>query len=341
MKNLELLVNSTLLEKIYALCRSIPDVEWSGHLIYTMQTNGDTTIFHTHDIILADIGTSGYTEYQPDNLKMIEYMMQQENFSDLKMGHIHSHNKMQVYFSGQDTKELADNKDFFDGYLSVIVNNNMDIIAAFSQKVYEAAKTVTYKSRTGDCTVTYPAVEKFENRDVTVKFINPYREQIEEIKKKKEEIEREKRKLIGLNSTSKYNSKQTNLPFPFEGNKYLENNPSKVADLFSADTFLNDRFIEDSLYSFLAIPQKSTIIVDTFKIVYNKVKHSPEKFINYLKSRVQYPLEDVEIIDEVTSYLDQILGTTRMENDFLDQFNDALFDYGNKFEDQIQWDSMG
>jgi hypothetical protein len=335
MKNLELRVNSTLLEKIYALCRSVAEVEWSGHLIYTMETEGDTTIFHPYDILLADIGTIGHTEYEPDGMEMINYMAKQENFINLKLGHIHSHNKMNVFFSGDDMGELEKNKDHFDGYLSVIVNNGIEIIAKFSQKVREEAKTVVYKSRAGDCTITYPAVEKFEHRDVNVKFINPYREKIDQLKAKAEAVK------IKTLQKPQY-AQGVNWRYPT--NAYPRSNQGKTAiqeELFSTESFITGRFIEDSIYSFLAIPQKSTLVVDTFKIAYKKDKHGPEKFIGYLKSRVQYPLEDMEIIDEVTSYLDQILATTRMESNFLDQFNDALFDYGNKLETEVQWDSLG
>lgn len=340
MKNLELRVNSELLERIYVLCRSIPEVEWSGHLVYTMETVEDTTVFHPYDILLADIGTTGHTEYEPDGLEMINYMAKQENFINLKLGHIHSHNKMNVFFSGEDMGELEKNKDHFDGYLSVIVNNGMEIIAKFSQKVREEAKTVVYKSRTGDCTITYPAVEKFEHRDVTIKYVNPYREKIDHLKAKAEAAR------VKLFQQKPQYAQGVNWRYPT--NTYPKSNPVTQSnrtniqeELFSAESFITDRFIEDSIYSFLAIPQKSTLIMDTFKIAYKKDKHGPEKFIGYLKSRVQYPLEDMEIIDEVTSYLDQILATTRMENDFLDQFNDALFDYGNKLETEIQWDSLG
>lgn len=336
MKNLELRVNSILLEKIYVLCRSIPEVEWSGHLIYTMETVEDTTIFHPYDIILADIGTTGHTEYEPDGMEMIDYMTKQENFINLKLGHIHSHNKMNVFFSGEDTGELEKNKDHFDGYLSVIVNNGMEIIAKFSQKVCEEAKTVVYKSRTGDCTVTYPAVEKFEHRDVEIKYVNPYREKIDHLKAKAEAA-----RVKPFQQKPQY-AQGVNWRYPT--NTYPGSNSNKTAiqeELFSAESFITNRFIEDSIYSFLAIPQKSTLIVDTFRVAYKKDKHGPEKFITYLKSRVQYPLEDMEIIDEVTSYLDQMLATTRMENNFLDQFNDALFDYGNNLETEIQWNSLG
>lgn len=45
------------------------------------------------------------------------------------MGHIHSHNTMDTYFSGVDMSELNDNSEFHNYYLSLIVNNFMKMKA--------------------------------------------------------------------------------------------------------------------------------------------------------------------------------------------------------------------
>lgn len=128
------------LKKIQYLCRLIPSVEWSGVLLYT--TTGsikkpETFKIEIKDIIPMDKGSKAYTEYSYNSKsgnqiddKMIDYVnerpeMLEENW---KMGHIHSHNSMSVFFSGTDTEELCNNAKSHNFYLSVIVNNWGDIL---------------------------------------------------------------------------------------------------------------------------------------------------------------------------------------------------------------------
>ena len=45
-----------------------------------------------------------------------------------KVGHIHSHHSMSVFFSGTDEAELRENSANHNFYLSIIVNNKHEII---------------------------------------------------------------------------------------------------------------------------------------------------------------------------------------------------------------------
>lgn len=51
-----------------------------------------------------------------------------EHLEECRIGHIHSHNTMGVFFSGTDWGELEDNAPNHNYYLSLIVNNFMDFL---------------------------------------------------------------------------------------------------------------------------------------------------------------------------------------------------------------------
>ena len=135
-----------ILNKIKFLCKNIAQVEWSGVLFY--QIDGSITDAQNLNIILKDIlpldkGTSGYTEYDLDD-RLIDYMMDNPDSQDWKIGHIHSHNTMSVFFSGTDMDELKENSGSHNFYLSLIVNNYMDFKAkvAFRGKSKMASNIV-------------------------------------------------------------------------------------------------------------------------------------------------------------------------------------------------------
>jgi len=132
-----------VLHKIKYLCRAISKTEWSGILLYSVK--GSIKTPEKMEIILQDIipmqkGSAAYTEYKFNEKKrdisgyedrMIDYFNEnpkalEENW---RVGHIHSHNVMGVFFSGTDMEELEDNSVSHDFYLSLIVNDWMDFTA--------------------------------------------------------------------------------------------------------------------------------------------------------------------------------------------------------------------
>lgn len=87
-------------------------------------------------------GTQAYTEYSFDEA-VADFIMDktEENpeFMTYKIGHIHSHNSMGVFFSGTDMDELFDNCVNHNFYLSLIVNNYMEMIAKLVYRVIPCA----------------------------------------------------------------------------------------------------------------------------------------------------------------------------------------------------------
>lgn len=80
------------------------------------------------DIVLMDIGDPTYTSFDW-NEDIVNYKMDHPESEDWIMGHIHSHNSMKVFFSTTDMEELNDNSPNHNFYLSVIINNYLDICA--------------------------------------------------------------------------------------------------------------------------------------------------------------------------------------------------------------------
>lgn len=144
-----------VLHQIQYLCKNIPKVEWSGALFYTTEGSIDkpgTFKITLKTILPLDMGSQAYTEYKLDD-RFMDFI--EEDFEERctwKLGHIHSHNTMSVFFSGTDMAELNDNAPAHNFYLSLIVNNYMDFIAkvAFIGEAKKDIKQVPYTAKTAD-----------------------------------------------------------------------------------------------------------------------------------------------------------------------------------------------
>lgn len=144
-----------VLHQIQYLCKNIPKVEWSGALFYTTEGSIEkpgTFKITLKTILPLDMGSAAYTEYHLDD-RFIDFI--EEDFEERctwKLGHIHSHNVMGVFFSGTDMAELNDNAPAHNFYLSLIVNNYMDFIAkvAFIGEAKKDIKQVPYTAKNVD-----------------------------------------------------------------------------------------------------------------------------------------------------------------------------------------------
>lgn len=144
-----------VLHQIQYLCKNIPKVEWSGALFYTTEGSIEkpgTFKITLKTILPLDMGSAAYTEYHLDD-RFIDFI--EEDFEERcnwKLGHIHSHNVMGVFFSGTDMAELNDNAPAHNFYLSLIVNNYMDFVAkvAFVGEAKKDIKQVPYTAKNVD-----------------------------------------------------------------------------------------------------------------------------------------------------------------------------------------------
>ena len=128
-----IVVGKTVLKQIEYLCNEINKVEWSGVLFYKVKgtvKNPSKMIIYLKHILLMDKGNSSFTTFNwMENGDVNNFLMDNEEYFDCIMGHIHSHHNMSVFFSSTDWSELNDNAPVHNIYLSVIVNNRMDITA--------------------------------------------------------------------------------------------------------------------------------------------------------------------------------------------------------------------
>jgi hypothetical protein len=141
-----------VLHQIQYLCKLISKVEWSGALFYTTEGSiekPETFKITLKTILPLDMGSAAYTEYNLDE-RFMDFI--EEDFEERctwKLGHIHSHNTMAVFFSGTDMAELNDNAPAHNFYLSLIVNNAMDFLAkvAFIGEAKKDIKQVPYTAK--------------------------------------------------------------------------------------------------------------------------------------------------------------------------------------------------
>lgn len=118
------------MNKVKYLCSRINEKEWSGMLFYniegSIQDIKSMTITPI-EIFLRDIGTKVSTDFDYDE-ECLEFV-EENDLHMAKHGMIHSHNSMQVFFSPTDVEELQDNVANHNIYLSLVVNNFMDMVA--------------------------------------------------------------------------------------------------------------------------------------------------------------------------------------------------------------------
>lgn len=123
-------ISELLFKKIQYLCSKINSVEWSGVLFWKYEgqlENLSSFKIEGVDIFPMQKGTQAYTEFTFDE-KVFDYQMNND-LMECKYGLIHSHNNMATFFSGTDNEELQENAPNHNCYLSLIVNNRMEMCA--------------------------------------------------------------------------------------------------------------------------------------------------------------------------------------------------------------------
>ena len=144
------------MHKLRYICNEIYKEEWSAALFYRVKgsiRNPSKMKLTVVDFFPMDKGNAAHTEYDLDqgNNALVGYMMENELYGNIILGHLHSHNTMAVFFSPEDTGELQRNVSNHNIYLSLIVNNKMDMTARVA---YEA-----------NCVVNPNFVARDENGD--------------------------------------------------------------------------------------------------------------------------------------------------------------------------------
>lgn len=128
-------------------------MEWSGILFCSTKGEfGKKNFEITAEYVFPmNKGTQAYTEFETTS-DYIDFMMEHPESMQWQRHLIHSHNNMSVFFSGTDRDEINENSEFYNYYISLIVNNKEEMCAkiAFRGKTKEEVKrSVSYKGDNG------------------------------------------------------------------------------------------------------------------------------------------------------------------------------------------------
>jgi hypothetical protein len=133
-KDITLTISPIAGAKIQMMCLLKPNTEWSGTILYF--TTGSVAENNLHvsveDFYLMDIHEVAATDYNhgEDSSFQTYYKESGAAKKRLRYGHCHSHHTMTSYFSNVDDEELQESTGAFNkGYLSLIVNNKMEMVA--------------------------------------------------------------------------------------------------------------------------------------------------------------------------------------------------------------------
>jgi hypothetical protein len=144
-KTIKVVLSPKAILQTRQLCHNIFNLEWCGIFLYNEEgtiEDPDNFKITIHEICPMDIGTAGGTSFDMseegigfDNIVKFRQAHFDLYMEDYRVGFMHSHNNMDVFFSGTDHAELHDNSDKFNYYLSVITNNKNQWTAKIGQVV--------------------------------------------------------------------------------------------------------------------------------------------------------------------------------------------------------------
>lgn len=100
-----------------------PDKEWSGVIFYTMDVVENEVIFYVKHFYPLDIGDGSSTSIENYEDIIDYYDINPHAEDNFRHGLMHSHHKMETFFSGVDQDTLVEQSDVYDIFLSIITNN--------------------------------------------------------------------------------------------------------------------------------------------------------------------------------------------------------------------------
>lgn len=134
--------------KIRYLLRKFPSTEWSG-VLFTTHTGSfeDNNLeIKCHDIYPMDLGNATFTSFSMSE-DVAAYMAEHIELFDCDLQLVHSHHRMEAFFSGTDIDTLKEEGSERNCFVSLIVNNAGTYCAAVTRKVKTTVKyTITSKS---------------------------------------------------------------------------------------------------------------------------------------------------------------------------------------------------
>lgn len=327
-------ISEDILNKIKYTCNKIPNVEWSGILLYEYKETEKDLIFDIKDIIIMSADSSGSTEFQFNNNgsdRHMDYCLENEEALYWKIGLIHSHNKMNSFFSSTDDTEIKDNANKHIYYLSVVVNNNMDIVAKISYIIKKTGKislSFLKKNDKGVFTLFEEKNEEVDTEEICLedcKIIYDFENIVnEKFSKNVSEVIEEKSKKVtnnfSFNDFRNFDNDDYDSYRNFFNNKNRDNVGRKVMILGDDNKFkevVNYSNKDDSyldifkriLSLFFKLPESSTIDIEI--LLNNKYigkYHYNEFYNSYLKALKEFKIykKDYDMLVYFLNILDYI-----------------------------------
>lgn len=148
--------------KVEFLCKQFPENEWSGILFYDIEkykTNKEFCDIICKDLLLMDIGSTTYTDFKM-NEEVAGYLAENPELISCQMALIHSHNAMEVFYSGTDLDTINENAKEVNHFVSLVVNNAGEYLGVITRRVvtsWNSKGVSSYQSfngKTGSFNVT-------------------------------------------------------------------------------------------------------------------------------------------------------------------------------------------
>jgi hypothetical protein len=365
----KVIITAEFLNMVKYLCSNINKVEWSGMLFYDIQgTVRDVTemVIIPRQILLRDIGTQGHTEFEYDE-ECMEFVESNDLFMS-KYGFIHSHNSMNVFFSPEDKDELQDNAANHNIYLSLIVNNFMDIIAKviflgntpskfscpdengdlYELEVNEPEKVMFMY----DCEIDMPK-QKFSVSDQFKRiYSDVFKKNIDKAKAAKQatqqaavqhnlnrSVQQQASGANGYNAWGKsegYNNQQ-NFNLGYQEGFDFDNHLGEIEDVEPIYSMFDDFYA----YCFNGGAETNIETIDFIRnitkegsgdLIVNQVITSYAIYYENYYDTNKYPIEEEEFEDVIEEFI-EICGQLEADHPWLSQLSTGLRLIGNKFEE--------
>jgi len=145
-------ISPEIISKIWFLCHKINTVEWSGIVFCKTEghpINPETFSIRAIDILPMHKGEPTYTEFEVDE-RIIDAYDNNPELEDCKMGIIHSHVNMGVFFSGTDSSTLNEYAKLSNFCISLIVNNKGEMVAKAAYPINNKTKRYAKEYKDSD-----------------------------------------------------------------------------------------------------------------------------------------------------------------------------------------------
>ncbi len=359
-KEITTIISDKILNQIKYLTSKISKVEWSGILFYSTQgslDNVDEYIITLETIYPMDKGSSGYTEFDISE-DLIGFRMDNPETNKMNMGLIHSHNSMSAFFSGTDMDELNLTSRHHNAYLSIIVNNALDVVGklGFVAKTNEPVSynymgnagqqhTIRIKNEkqvlfTYDCKIERPG------EIVDGEFITLVDKIIDSAAKKASEF----RTRFPTNSQTNpmeygYNinkilgpptPRQLEIPMStFENGRFENDNDDLWMQTFPnywitfGDMDSENKTIDEISNVLIHEIQSGNIQIDNYAV--QLITATASIYENYFMSDPNDVLSDIDIIEAMTTVYEYFLETTETDKNL-----EVVLQYLNKYLTELE-----